>query len=76
MTASAWWCPPRTACLIIVSALEDSPASKAGLVTGDQILKINGATTEKMQLYDAINALKGKPGEGITFRSCAPRPRR
>ncbi len=58
--------------LIIVSALEDSPASKAGLVSGDQILKINGATTEKMQLSDAITALKGKPGESITMQILRP----
>ncbi len=58
--------------LIIVSALEDSPASKAGLVSGDQILKINGATTEKMQLSDAIVALKGKPGESITMQILRP----
>ena len=58
--------------LIIVSALEDSPASKAGLVSGDQILKINGATTEKMQLSDAILALKGKPGESITMQILRP----
>ena len=35
--------------LIVVSTMEDTPASKAGLMGGDQILKINGATTEKMQ---------------------------
>ena len=58
--------------LIIVSAMEDTPASKAGLITGDQILKINGATTERMQLNDAINALKGKPGEGITLTILRP----
>ncbi len=58
--------------LIIVSALEDSPASKAGLSSGDQILKINGATTEKMQLSDAITALKGKPGDSITMQILRP----
>jgi carboxyl-terminal processing protease len=58
--------------LIIVSAMEDTPASKVGLMTGDQILKINGTTTEKMQLSDAIKALKGKPGEGITMTILRP----
>jgi carboxyl-terminal processing protease len=58
--------------LIIVSAMEDTPASKAGLMTGDQILKINAASTEKMQLPDAINALKGKPGESITLTILRP----
>ena len=58
--------------LIIVSTYEDSPASKAGLVSGDQILKINGATTEKMQLSEANTALRGKPGESITMQILRP----
>ena len=58
--------------LIIVAAMEDTPAGKAGLAGGDQILKINGATTEKMQLADAIAALKGKPGESVTLQILRP----
>ena len=58
--------------LIIVSTMEDTPAAKAGLMGGDQILKINGATTEKMQLSDAITALKGKPGDNVTLQVLRP----
>ena len=58
--------------LIIVSAMEDTPAAKAGLSSGDQILKINGATTEKMQLSDAITALKGGPGDQVTLQILRP----
>ena len=58
--------------LIIVSTMEDTPAAKAGLVGGDQILKINGATAEKMQLPDAITALKGKPGDQVTLQILRP----
>ena len=58
--------------LIIVSTMEDTPAAKAGLLSGDQILKINGTTTEKMQLSDAVTALKGKPGDSITMQILRP----
>ena len=58
--------------LIIVSAMEDTPASRAGLSSGDQILKINGLTTEKMQLSDAIAALKGSPGDQVTLQILRP----
>ena len=58
--------------LIVVSAMEDTPAAKAGLSSGDQILKINGSTTEKMQLSDAITALKGKPGDQVTLQILRP----
>src|SRR6185295_15354507 len=34
----------------IVSPMEDTPASKAGILSGDQILKINGTATDKMDL--------------------------
>ena len=40
--------------LVIVSPMEDTPGFKAGLMPDDQILKINGAPTEKMELNDAI----------------------
>ena len=58
--------------LIIVSAMEDTPASKAGLMSGDQILKIDGASAERMQLSDATTALKGKPGESVTLQILRP----
>ncbi len=58
--------------LIVVSTMEDTPAAKAGFVSGDQILKINGATTEKMQLSDAMGALKGRPGDPITLQILRP----
>src|SRR6266446_6609022 len=36
--------------LTIVAPMEDTPGFKAGLLPGDQILKINGTSTEKMEL--------------------------
>src|SRR5437773_8062436 len=42
----------------VVTAIEDTPAAKAGILAGDQILKINGASTERMDLEDAINVLQ------------------
>jgi len=34
----------------VVSPMEDTPAAKAGILSGDQILKINGTATDKMEL--------------------------
>src|SRR6059036_3625220 len=45
----------------VVSPMEDTPAAKAGILSGDQILKINGIATDKMELQDAINVLRGAP---------------
>ena len=35
--------------LTVVTPMEDTPAAKAGILAGDQILKINGASTERME---------------------------
>ena len=34
----------------VITAMEDTPAAKAGILSGDQILRINGISTEKMDL--------------------------
>jgi carboxyl-terminal processing protease len=56
----------------IVTPMEDTPAAKAGILSGDQILKINGASTEKMDLQDVINHLRGSPGQKITLTLIRP----
>ncbi len=53
--------------LIIVSPMEDSPGFKAGLLPGDKIVKVDGESTEKMDLNDAVNKLRGEPGTKITL---------
>src|SRR5258708_1368438 len=49
----------REGALIIVTPMEDSPGFRAGLLPNDQIIKIDGQPTEKMDLGDAINMLRG-----------------
>src|SRR6476469_3115514 len=53
--------------LTIVTPMEGTPAAKAGISSGDEILKINGSSTEKMGLQNAVNALRGKPGQKVTL---------
>src|SRR3954449_402642 len=36
--------------LTVITPMEDTPAAKAGILSGDQILRINGNSTEKMEL--------------------------
>ena len=56
----------------IVTAMEDTPAAKAGILSGDQILKINGTSTERMELQDAVNILRGPPGHKVTLTLLRP----
>jgi carboxyl-terminal processing protease len=51
----------------IVAPMEDTPAARAGILSGDQILRINGASTERMELQDVINRLRGPLGQKITL---------
>ncbi len=51
--------------LTVVSPIEDSPAWRAGLRSGDRIVKINGETTKGMNLTEAVSKMKGKKGSEI-----------
>jgi carboxyl-terminal processing protease len=56
----------------VITAMEDTPAAKAGVLSGDQILRINGISTERMDLQDAINVLRGPAGAKITLTLLRP----
>jgi carboxyl-terminal processing protease len=58
--------------LTVISPMEDSPGFRAGILPGDQILRINGKTTEKMSLQDAIELLRGEPGQKVTLTIYRP----
>ncbi len=51
--------------LTIVTVREDGPASKAGMLAGDQLVRINDVLTDNVGLAEAINLLKGKVGESV-----------
>lgn len=59
--------------LTVIAPMEDTPAFRAGLLAGDQIIKIEGKTTERMQLEDAVKQLRGKPGTEVTITVLRPK---
>ena len=58
--------------LTVVSPMESSPASKAGILPGDQIVKIADESTKDLAMDDAVNRLKGDPGTTITLTVFRP----
>ncbi|MEW6171069.1 MAG: PDZ domain-containing protein, partial [Candidatus Omnitrophota bacterium] len=53
--------------LTVISPIEDSPAWKAGIKSGDRIVKINNEITRGINLSDAVRKLRGKPGTDVTI---------
>jgi len=64
--------------LTVVSPIEGTPAYQAGLKSGDQIVKINGAPTKNITLMEAVKQIRGPKGSKVTLtinREGFPKPR-
>ena len=57
----------RNGVLTVVSPIEDTPAAKAGVKAGDQIIKIEDEFTKDMTLVDAVKKMRGNKGTKITI---------
>ncbi len=53
--------------LTVVTPIEDSPAWKAGIKSGDRIVKIENELTKNVTLSEAVKKLRGKPGTSVTI---------
>ncbi|MBN2506412.1 MAG: S41 family peptidase [Verrucomicrobia bacterium] len=51
--------------LTVVAPMEDTPGFKAGILSGDRIIKIDGKSAEKLSLQDAVQRLRGRPGTEV-----------
>jgi len=53
--------------LTVVSPIEDSPAARAGLMSGDKIIKIGDRFTKDLTLVDAVKMMRGPKGSPVTI---------
>jgi len=51
----------------VISPIDGSPAYKAGILSGDLIIKINNITVQSMSSSEAIKAMKGPKGSVLTL---------
>src|SRR5207249_8043508 len=56
----------------VITAVEDTAAARAGILSGDQILRINGMSTDRMDLQDAINVLRGPASAKVSLTLLRP----
>jgi carboxyl-terminal processing protease len=58
--------------ITVISPMEDTPGFRAGIMPNDQILRINGSTTERMTLQSALDLLRGEPGQKVSLTIFRP----
>ena len=51
--------------LTVISPIEDTPAHKAGLRSGDIILEIDGQSTQDISLTEAVKRIRGPKGSTV-----------
>jgi len=51
----------------VISPIEDTPAFKAGIKSGDQILKIDDRFTKDLNINDAVKRMRGPKGTKIVL---------
>ena len=59
---------PAGAYVMINEPYEDSPAAKSGLRCGDEILEIDGVDPRPLEVSEATDRMKGKPGTKVKFK--------
>jgi carboxyl-terminal processing protease len=58
--------------ITVIAPMEDSPGFRAGILSGDRIVKIDGKSTEKLSLPDAVKYLRGEPGTDVQITVFRP----
>jgi carboxyl-terminal processing protease len=57
----------RDGVIAVIAPLVDTPAERAGLTSGDLIIKIDGESTEGMSIDEAVRRIRGEKGTSVTL---------
>jgi carboxyl-terminal processing protease len=53
--------------VVVIAPIDDTPASRAGLMSGDEIADINGKPTKGLSVEEAAKQIKGPKGTEVTL---------
>jgi carboxyl-terminal processing protease len=56
----------------VVSPMEGTPGFRAGIRSGDRIIRIDGRNAERMSVQEAVTRLRGEPGTKVTVTVLRP----
>lgn len=59
--------PGKDNLITVVSPIEDTPGERAGILTGDKIIKVDGVEVFADKTDAAIKRMKGKPGTEVVL---------
>ncbi len=54
--------------ITVIAPLPDTPADKAGIMSGDAIVSIDDMSTEQMSVDEAVDHIRGEKGTDVTLR--------
>ena len=57
----------RNGKLLVNAPIEDTPAFKAGILSGDHIALIDGKPTKDLPISECVNRMRGTPGTTVTL---------
>ncbi|HEY5345997.1 MAG TPA: S41 family peptidase [Verrucomicrobiae bacterium] len=58
--------------ITVIAPMEDTPGSRAGILSGDYITQVAGQSVEGQQLADVVKLLRGDPGSSVTITVARP----
>ena len=62
----------RDGYLTVISPMADTPAMRAGVLSGDRIIRIEGRNSERITLQEAVQRLRGEPGSEVNITVSRP----
>ena len=53
--------------ITVIAPMDDTPGSRAGILSGDRIVKVEGKSVDKLDLPDVVKRLRGDPGSTVSL---------